>query len=159
MKGEINVNNCCTVNNNDEIAVILEKIARLQREVVHEELEERFCDANCLGEDVVFNKLNTRPISVFTDDDEPWHCPTKRNEDGCNRNEHEETCVFRVEKVVNDSVVLRALKERRPSREMNERGRNRHERFESTDSFITIKLHRIAALRCFKDTFVDLCIR
>lgn len=137
-------------NRNDEIAIILERIVVLQRAAVREEIEERHCDQGFLGDIVHEEGCNTRPIVIFTDDDRPWRCPIDREDDGCNSCCGEETCIFRVEKVVNNSVVLRAL------RDTCCRGCRR---LESTNSFVTIRIANIAALRCLRDTFVNLCLQ
>lgn len=146
--------NCNNNNMNDDIALTLEKIIEMQRREVREEIREEFCDADFLGERGCRKECNTRPIQVFTDDDKPWECPVRRDEDGCSTEGMEKSCVFRAERVQNGTVTLRALKEKR-----HEHGHEENERFESTDSFITVKLGCICALRCLKDTFVDLCIR
>ena len=136
-------------NNNDEITVTLEKIIAMQRAAVREEIQEEYCDLSFLGERDCENQCNTRPIQVFTGDDRPWECPIYRDQDGCSNDAHEKSCVFRAERVQNGSVILRALKEKHGSE---------IERYESTDSFITVKLGCICALRCLKDTFVNICI-
>lgn len=143
----------------DQITIILEKIVELQRRAVKEELQEKFCDHNFLGEENRQTEFNTRPIQIFTDDDVAWHCPIEKEEDGCNEHQHERTCVFRVEKVENDAVTLRALKEKKHSEEMRQNDDCFNKRFKSTNSFITIRITSISAIRCLRDTFVDLCIR
>lgn len=161
---------CCPDHCNDEIAENLKKIAVLQKAAVREELAEQMCDADELG----FNigrpvKFNTRPIQLFTDDDKAYSCPIERNEDGCGDRDHEKSCVFRVEKIEEGTVTVRALVECGHQEKCEEseifevRGceENREEtkKFRSTNSFKTIKLENIAAFRCLKDTFVDICIR
>ena len=154
----------CFARQGDYIKKTLEDIVKLQREAVVGELREEMCDARTLGVfDNVNLKFNTRPVQVFTDDDEPWKTKVNRNDDGCH--ECEETCVFRVERVENGVAIFRALihcekgcmnEERR---EECREHKHCHRMFKSTDSFITIKLANIAALRCLRDTFVNLCIR
>ena len=125
------------------IKSLLEKIERLQKEAVREELKEEMCDANRLGNSDACGllKYNTRPIEIFCGCDHPWNCPIDRNStDGTMTN------VFRVEKVEGDYAVFRAL-------EVD------NDDLKSTNSFITIKLCNIDALRCLGDCFVDLCIR
>ena len=134
--------------NRDEIAIILEKILILQKASIHPELEDKFCDHGFLGELKCIEGFNTRPIMIFTDDDKPWSCATSRDDGDCYGG-CELTCIFRVERVQNGIVTLRALRETRC----------RDRRFEATDAFITVRLHNIAAIRCLRDTFVDLCIR
>jgi len=148
----------------DDIKVMLEKIVRLQSEAVRGELQEEMCDADSLG--VIGNvelKYNTRPIQIFTDQDNAWHCPVGRDNDSCDG--CEESCVFRVEKVENCTAIFRALipcEKGCGNEEIFEDCQDRipHRRhYRSTDSFITVKFEKIAAIRCLKDSFVDLCIR
>lgn len=148
----------------DEIKVLLEKIIRLQREAVRGELQEEMCDADFLGVvDNVDLRYNTRPVQVFTNNDRAWRTPIGRNNDFCDG--CEETCIFRAERIEGDSAVFRALEpcergcmHEEPCDECHEHTPLRR-RYKSTDSFITIRLDRISALRCLKDTFVDICIR
>ena len=142
----------------DEIAVILEKIAEIQRKAVRVEIREEFCDFGRLtaGEGCGgFSECNTRPIQLFLccgGPERPLYVPIHRAQDGCNFEEGAKSCALRVEKVQNGAVTLRALKERHECEDPRMR-------YESTDSFLTVKLETIAAIRCLPDTFVDLCIR
>ena len=158
-------NGSCPNACNDEIAENLRKIVELQKKAVREELSEQMCDADELGFSISNPaRFNTRPIQVFTDDDEPWKTDVNRNDDGCH--ECEKTCVFRVEKVEEATATFRALihcekcceNEEDRCHECEERER-KNKKFKSTNSFITIKLDKIAAYRCLGDTFVDICIR
>ena len=141
----------------DEIAMTLEKIVEIQRRAVREERREEFCDFGRLtnGEGCGFIECNTRPIQLFLccgGPERPWSLPIDREFDGCNIEGCEKSCVFRVERVQNGTVTVRALKEKHECKD-------HRERFEATDSFEIIKLENITALRCLKDAFVDLCIR
>jgi len=130
----------------DEIGKILEKIVELQKNAVYEEIKEERCDFGQLGSRISnADECNTRPVTVFTDDDTPWNCPINRDTDSCDA-AHERTCILRIEKVDGGVATFRALKE--------DTGK-----LLQTDSFITIKLANISAIRCLKDTFVDLSIR
>ena len=161
-----------------EITCILETIDRIQKRSIREELAERFCDFDRLGLNRPnINEFNTRPIQLFTDDDVPYYIPIFRNEDGCDKHHaHEEgcceikkSCVFRIERVLGNTVTVRALIECPGECEdeidfqchncCEERKPRKHKKFLATDSFKTIKLENIAAIRCLDDTFVDLCIR
>jgi len=159
------MNNQNIVNlGDDDIKILLEKIVILQREAVRGELEEEMCDADFLGVAGNVNlQYNTRPIQIFTAEDHAWHCPTSRNNDTCDG--CEESCVFRVEKVDNCTATFRALipcekgcRDNEPRVECQD-NLPEHRHFKSTDSFITINLGRIAAIRCLRDCFIDLCIR
>jgi Spore coat protein Z. len=147
----------------DDIKILLEKIARMQREAVRDEVQEEMCDGEILGDIASSNyKYNTRPIQLFTDEDHAWHCPIGHDNDSCDG--CEQSCIFRVERVEHCTAIFRALipceKGCRNEEVTNECQDNipQHRHYKSTDSFITIKLDRIAAVRCLRDSFVDLCI-
>ena len=145
---------CCPAN--DEICKILSNTVKLQREAVRAEFNHEMCDAKTLGCGRL-QKFNTRPVQIFTDDDVAWKAPINRSETQCN--EEPFTCVFRVERVQGCTATFRALipigqEEMGPNEDFCKPGK-----FISTDSFITIKLANISAIRCLNDTFVDICIR
>jgi len=153
------MNGCFDMNTSgNQIAVDLRRIVRLQKEAVRDELQHELCSSRRLGCGRL-EKFNTRPLQIFTDDDRAWRTPIRRNTDGCNP--EDVSCVFRVEKVECGTATFRALipiggemGEEFDGDDICER-----RRFIPTDSFITIKLNCICAIRCLNDTFVDLCIR
>ena len=142
-------------NGMNQITEDLKRIVRMQKEAVRDELQDEFCSARRLhcGNR---NLCNTRPLQIFTDDDKPWGCPINRNADGCEN--MEKSCVFRVEKVECGAATFRALIPVGEAFE-GEEDCDRRRKFIPTDSFITIKLNCICAIRCMNDAFVDLCIR
>jgi len=116
----------------------------LQKEAVRAEIREEMCDADFLTnhDNCGFIKCNTRPLQVFCHCNEPLRFADDRCDTSCG--EHG-SCVLRVERVEGNAAIFRALKE--------ENGK-----LKSTDSFITIRTENIQAVRCMKDTFVELCI-
>jgi hypothetical protein len=138
-----NYNNCC------DIREILYKIVKLQREAVASELPQGCC-RDVLGEENRCDSFNTRPVTFYTSENREMEFPVSRNESGCNR-EDNESCVFRVECVNNNTCQCRVLVEcgRKCGRT----------EYCATDSFVTIRLDDIASCRCLPDTFVDLCIK
>jgi len=139
---------------NNDITQSLIRIVRMQREAVREELSNELCSGRSLGCGRR-ERINTRPMQIFTDDDKAWGCPIFRNEDGCEA--EGKTCVFRVERVEGCTATFRALISDDHFDDTN--NPCKPGKFKSTDSFKTIKLCDIAAIRCLNDTFVDLCIR
>lgn len=98
----------------------------------------------------VINPLfNTRPITFYNADNHELQFPVRRSDSGCDGGQ--KSCVFRVECVSNNSCQCRVLVE-----EQSKCGRPK---YNSTDSFVTIRLCDIASCRCLPDTFIDLCIR
>lgn len=152
MEGAINMffGNCCCNNNRNccDIKETLEMIERLQKEAVCNELQEGCCK-NFLGEDNVCELFNTRPITFYNADNHELQFPVRRSDSGCDGDQ--KSCVFRVECVSNNSCQCRVLVE-----EQSKCGRPK---YNSTDSFVTIRLCDIASCRCLPDTFIDLCIR
>ena len=130
-------------NSYDEIGTILEKIVMLQKNAINQEISNERCDFGSLGSKSN-DECNTRPVTIFTGDIAPWTCPISRDIDSCDVS-HERTCILRIEKVINGVATFRALKE--------DTGK-----LLTTDSLITIKLTSISAIRCLKDTFVELSI-
>lgn len=137
-----NNNNCC------DIKETLRKVDRLQKQAVCSEIQEGCCK-DCLGDDKICDLFNTRPITFYTCENHLLEFPVRRNDSGCDGGER--SCVLRVECVNNETCQCRVLTE-----ENNQFGCNR---FNATDSFVTIRLCDIASCRCLPDTFVDLCIR
>ena len=138
---------------NTEICRILMNICKMQKEAVREEIREEMCDGT-LGScaRMAGPKFNTRPIEIYTHEDRAWECPVDRETPCCKVEGEARTCIFRVERVVGDTVTLRALRH-------HPHGCKDGHKYEQTDSFITIKLVDIAAIRCLRDCFVNLCIR
>jgi len=128
----------------------------MQKAAVREEIQEEMCDGK-LGACARLGaaKFNTRPLEIYTHDDRAWFCPVDRENPCCKAEGEARTCIMRVEKVEGDCATFRALKHH--GHECHD-ANNRH-KFEQTDSFITIKIADIAAIRCLRDCFVNLCIR
>jgi len=147
--------NNCTNNNchGSEIRTILERINSLQKKAVKEEVRET-CDLNSLRCEEPRFEINTRPITLYGCCDRQLLFPTEREDSGC-IGEENLSCVFRVEDVKCDVVTCRVLI---PVEEAIEEVCN-SVRFLSTNSFFTLKIADISAIRCLSDTFVDLCIR
>lgn len=142
-------NYCCNNSNSNccDIKETLRKIDRLQKEAVSSELQEGCCK-DTLGESNVCDSFNTRPITLYTAENNEFEFPISRSDSGCSGGQ--KSCVLRVECVNNDTCQCRVLVE----------GKNKCGRpgYCSTDSFVTIRLSDIASCRCLPDTFVDLCI-
>lgn len=137
------------------IGDILRAINILQRKAERiEEAELDTCDRGTLGSCCEPIQCNTRPIQLFLaghNGNDPLVMPTTRDEI------EPSTCfsnVFRVEKVDECCCTCRVLKRRKmvdstASTECNE--------FQATNSFFTLDLHCVCAIRCLEDTFVE-CI-
>lgn len=133
---------CCQPIQDAEISELCAKIISMQKRAVRSELDES-CDREFLG----FKErceTNTRPVTFYAPDRGEWMFPVDREDSGCRGGE--KSCVFRLEKVEDDTVTCRVL---------DQDG----DKFKSTDSFFILKIKDIAAIRCLEDVFVDICIR
>ena len=122
------------------ISDILKVICLLQKNSDTEESCIESCDRPTLGQ---FSCLyyNTRPVILYTCNSNgttPWQAPTTRVADP-----EALSSVFRIEKVDGYCATFRVLI-------ANEDGT-----FNSTESFFTMNLECICAIRCLGDTFVD----
>jgi len=140
---------------NTEICRLLVDICKMQKDAVREEIQEEMCDGR-LGacSRLGAARFNTRPLEIYTEGDRAWECPVDRENPCCVIGDDERSCILRVEKVVGGTATFRALKHHPQGCGEG----HHHEKYESTDSFITIKLEDIAAIRCLRDCFVNLCI-
>lgn len=146
----------CNNNETGGIRNILKVIAALQ-----ENAEERCeaistCDKPFLGPNEHKRCFNTRPVMFFTDDSEPWEipfdseCEEEEEEDHEEGKEHKKqkvSSVFRVEKVDDNIATCRVLVPKKHD----------PDDFRATNSFFTINIGCICAIKCLRDTFVELC--
>ena len=93
---------------------------------------------------------NTRPISLYTcsGNGTPWSMPISKSIvdcDGALKN----CCssVFRVEKVEDNCATFRVLTQNTNA--------NCTSTYQATDSFFTMNLDCIGAIKCFDDTYID----
>ena len=144
----------------NEITKLLVNICKMQKCAVKEEILEEMCDGKLGACSLGRARFNTRPLEIYTDDDKAWGAPVDRENPSCEVEREEKTCIFRIERVVDGTATFRALKTEKHGEECGEgHGHRHHEKFKSTNSFVTIRLDKIAKIRCLKDTFVNLCIR
>lgn len=130
------MNNC-----GNGIIDTLEVILALQ--LAAEEKEEIIdsCDRPFLGCCKKPVCCNTRPVTIFTDDNEPWSMPFTLNG-------HSGTStVFRVEKITENACTFRVLA---PAHESD------HEHcFVKTDDFFTMSICCLCCIKCLPDTCVE----
>ncbi len=103
------------------------------------------CDKGFLGESRSSTCYNTRPIMLFNNQGAVWQMPTSKTDIVCN-DEITTSCVFRIEKLDGNCATFRVL-------ETNGNGD-----WTATDSFFTIDLTCVCAIKCLPDAAVDLCI-
>lgn len=157
-------------NNNTDckcISDILKVISILQKKVVcHDECDDT-CERKTLGH-VCCCACNTRPIQLFmccNNGDDPLVMSTTKGpitKSTCFSN------VFRVEKVDDCCCTCRVLKQEKRHEKEHEKDDKKdyekeHEKddyddcpeFIATNSFFTIDLKCVCAVKCLDDTFVD----
>ena len=122
------------------ISDILKVIYLLQKNADRLDDSIESCDRPCLG--MTANLLyNTRPVMLYTcqsNGTTPWSAPTTRTP-----NPEATSSVFRVEKIDGCCCTFRVLI-------ANEDGT-----YSSTESFFTMNLECICAIRCLGDTLVE----
>lgn len=133
----------CNNKDNDSrcIAEILEVINILQRNSECPGNLLDTCDRGFLGCNQSVLNCNTRPVMLFTccGNGVAWSMPISKDP-----NETQTSNVFRVEKVDGNCATFRVLTQTDNT-------------FAATNSFFTMDLDCICALRCLQDTFVE-CI-
>ncbi|MDD4035933.1 MAG: CotY/CotZ family spore coat protein [Bacilli bacterium] len=114
------------------------------------------CDKPFLGPCTKPIKCNTRPVMLFTKCGTPWEIPY------CDLTKL--SSIFRLEKLDHCTATFRVLASISPSVnadhddvDVNLKG-NKKKKLIATDSFFTINIDCICAIKCLKDTFIeDVC--
>ena len=111
------------------------------------------CDRPALGGGPNCLVCNTRPIMIYTccGNGTPWSMPTTRTNIDCNDTTTPGACsnVFRIEKIDGCCATFRVLAENPEPTALTP--------YVATNSFFTMNLNCVCALRCLPDTFVE-CI-
>lgn len=105
------------------------------------------CDRGFLGNSVTTFAYNTRPVMLYTcasNGTTPWTMPTTRDEDTT-----ETSSVFRVEKVDGNCATFRVLA---PN---TDPATSATMPYVITNSFFTMNLNCVCAIRCLNDTIVE----
>ena len=130
------MNNCL----DNCLAKILNVIKVLQNNADKTECQDNSCTKPFLGLNTTILCFNTRPIMLYRCD----NTPVTLNYQGVNGDST--TDVFRVESVTNDSVGVLLLEE------VTENGVTT---YQSTNTYATINLGCVCAIRCLPDTIVN----
>ena len=140
----------CPENNNNTtretccIANVLEMIVKLQNRSEKIDCLGEGCDRPFLGPTPTTICFNTRPITLYRCcDGELWSFPFTLN------GETSESTVFRCEHVEGCCATCRVLA---PNPDTSATAP-----YVATDSFFTINLDCVGALRCLPDTFIATC--
>lgn len=147
----------CNKNNSSDncacIAEILTIINVLQQNAECSDACLDTCDRGFLGCSPTTLGCNTRPVMLYTccGNGTPWSMPTTKENVVCGDEGVTCSSVFRVEKIDGCCCTFRVL--RRETGEANDSKTT----YEATNSFFTMNLNCVCALRCLQDTFVE-CI-
>lgn len=138
----------CNNENNNCIAEILDVINILQQNANCADSCLDSCDRGVLGCGVNSLNCNTRPVILYTcqGNGVPFTMPTTRVAD-CDATATS-SCVFRVEKLDGNCATFRVLT---PNDETAQYP------YTTTNSFFTMNLDCLCAIRCLPDTYVE-CI-
>lgn len=111
------------------------------------------CDRGFLGCGNTSMGCNTRPIMLYTccGNGTPWSMPTTKTDGTCGDEGVTCSSVFRVEKIDGCCATFRVLANNPDSDTVATIP------YVSTNSFFTMNLNCVCALRCLNDTFVE-CI-
>ena len=135
--------NCCNNNNNGNggVVEVLETILALQTAAeIEEERNLETCDRPFLGREEPCEYCNTRPITIFTDEDRQWAIPYQQHGD---TQSHKST-VFRIEKINDGALTFRVLiPGHKPGK------------YKATNEFFTMCSTCLCCIKCLEDTFVE----
>lgn len=143
--------------NNDKdcscIAEILTVIAILQQNANCAENCLDTCDRGFLGCSTSSLNCNTRPVVLYTccGNGTPWSMPTTKEDVVCGTEGASCSNVFRIEKLDGCCATFRVLAPNPDATEVATIP------YVATNSFFTMDLNCVCALRCLQDTFVE-CI-
>lgn len=140
-------NNCNNCNGMADTLAIIVK-AQDAAEKIDESLFA--CDKPFLGPCPVVDVCNTRPVMLFTCNNDPLSIPI---DDNCS------SSVFRVMSLDRENCTAKcmALKKKHHHKDGDSNWNNECSEFEKTDSFCVINLCCLCCIKCLTDTFVD-CI-
>lgn len=141
----------CNNNNNSNsncIAEILNVILVLQQNACPDNCLDS-CDRPSLGGGPNCLICNTRPIMLYTTcgNGIPFSMPTTKDFTTVAQQNEACSCVFRVEKVDGNCCTCRVLAENTDPTSVNP--------FIATNSFFTINLGCVCAIKCLSDTYID----
>ena len=147
------MNNCPNKDKECCISEILSVINVLQQNADCNDACLETCDRGFLGCGTNTLNCNTRPVVLYTcsGNGTPWTMPTTRENVLCG--DEGVTCsnVFRVEKIDGCCCTFRVLTEN------TDPTTSATIPYEATNSFFTMNLDCVCALRCLPDTYVE-CI-
>ena len=146
----------CNDNNTNCIGDILKVILVLQQNASPESCLDS-CDRPMLGGGTSCLVCNTRPVMLYTcsGNGTPWSMPTdKDNNSVCSNpgaSEYSNQCsnIFRVEKLDGNCCTFRVLARN------NEESCCNSIPYIATNSFFTMNLSCVCAIKCLSDTYVD----
>ena len=135
---------CNNDNNSNCISEILNVILVLQQNACPDSCLDS-CDRPVLGGGPNCLVCNTRPIQLFTcgSNGTPLSMPTTKDP----VTPQITSSIFRVEKVDNNCCTCRVLEDNPDTTSLNP--------FVATNSFFTIDLGCVCALRCLSDTYIE----
>lgn len=152
----MNNNDCSRNNDSNSIGDILKVILILQENACPDKCLDS-CDRPMLGGGPNCLICNTRPVQLFTccGNGVAWSMPTNKDTTtSCSNpqtNSSSDACssVFRVEKLDGNAATFRVLTKNPEESCCNTQP------YIATQSFFTISLDCLCAIRCLNDTFVD----
>ena len=142
---------CNKSNDSSCIAEILTVINILQCNAQCSDTCLDTCDRGFLGNTVSTLGLNTRPVMIYTcsGNGTPWSMPTTKENIDCSSVGATCSSVFRVEKVDGECATFRVLAAN------TDPTTSATMPYVATNSFFTMNLDCVCALKCLNDTLVE----
>jgi len=109
------------------------------------------CDRGFLGCNISTVGCNTRPVMLYTCNNTAWQMPTTKENVNCDDETATCSTVFRVEKIDGNCCTFRVLADNPDETEQATIP------YVATNSFFTMNLNCVCALKCLNDTYVE-CI-
>ena len=143
---------CNNENNSSNcIADILNVINILQQNASCGENCLDTCDRGFLGCNMPTIGCNTRPVTLYTCNNTLWQMPTTKENVSCSDEGVTCSSVFRVEKIDGNCCTFRVLANN------TDETTQANIPYVSTNSFFTMNLNCVCALKCLNDTYIE-CI-
>ena len=143
---------CNNENNSSNcIADILNVINILQQNASCGENCLDTCDRGFLGCNMPTIGCNTRPVMLYTCNNTLWQMPTTKTNVSCDDTGVTCSSVFRVEKIDGNCCTFRVLADN------TDETTQATIPYVATNSFFTINLNCVCALKCLNDTYIE-CI-
>lgn len=106
------------------------------------------CDRGFLGCNISTVGCNTRPITLYTNNNIAWQMPITKENTDCSSDINNCSQVFRIEKIDGNCATFRVLTDNPDETERTTIP------YVATNSFFSMNLNCICCIKCLNDTYV-----